>query len=89
MNTNIFHPPSGKIQWSRPCHSRHLTEQQFQEMIPIRAVDWTYNAIGHLLDNHKTNSMPDIASRDIGDYYAIRILDALHMLVSQGKEESL
>ena len=75
---------------SYPCHVRHLSEDE--DIKPIYGIFITYNAITHLFkhyENYHEAKTSEIYKQDIGDYYAIRILEAVWLLVSQGKNEDL
>lgn len=85
---NIFHlNPNREFVYSYPCHSRHLTEDM--EIEPIYGIFYTYNAIGHILKRYNTNSTKAVFMKDIGDYYALGILESCWLLISQGKIEKL
>lgn len=87
MSKNIFHlKPNHEFVYSYPCHTRHMKDADVLE--PIVGLYCNYNAIGHLLRKYNTGgSFRAIWDQDVGDYYALRILEACWLLISQGKIE--
>jgi len=87
---NLFHmSPSYEYEWKSPCHPIHMTEDVFlhDDMHRMYGLEMIYNAMGYLLQRYDTLSTKAIFMQDLGDYYALRILESMHLLISQGKEE--
>ena len=80
MSKNIFaiYPD---IEWHEPCHSSRMNDGPDNFLAGVRGV---YNAQGHLLSRYSNHLSID---NDEGDYWACRVLQALHILTSQGREE--
>lgn len=85
-NYNMFHlEPNHDYTYSYPCHTQHMEEDI--EIDPVVGIYCTYNAMGYLLERYNTRSVKGVFMKDLGDYYALRILEAMHLLISQGKSE--
>lgn len=89
MGRNIFHQSNHEYIYSTPCHFARLTEEMFNNLKWYVGLHAVYNAMGHLLKRYDTASTLAIWNQDVGDYYALRILESMHLLVSQGKGEDI
>ena len=87
---NMFYIPEDEMQFQFPifrrdCHPVHLTDDTVLSF--ITGVRVLYNAMTYLFERYDDRSVLNVFKQDIGDYYALRILAALHLIVSQGREE--
>jgi hypothetical protein len=87
MSQNIFHLKlRHEFVYDQPCHPVRMTEDTDTSSW-VTGLHCTYNAIGHLLKKYDARAFSAVWKIDTGDYYALRILEACWLLISQGKQE--
>jgi hypothetical protein len=69
----------------KPCHTLRMHEDADTSNFAV-GIHCIYNAISHIFDHHSNDITKE---KDIGDYYSVLILKAVHLLMSQGKVEKL